>query len=181
MKPRTSVYIATSLDGFIARKNGDVDWLEHDSGGEDYGFHAFISTVDRLVMGRNSYEKVLSFDVGWPYAVPVVVLSRTLSNADIPDDLPGKVEISSATPTELVAQLGAAGAQHLYIDGGKVIQAFLREGLIDEVIISRLPVLLGEGIPLFGPLDRDIMLVHLETTAFASGLVQSRYRIKQSE
>lgn len=187
MKPRTSVYIATSLDGFIARKNGDIDWLEqHDAGGDDdngiandYGYHAFISTVDTLVMGRSSFEKVLSFGIGWPYEVPVVVMSRTLTNADLPDDLRGKVEVSSATPAELVAQLGEAGVQHLYIDGGKVIQSFMREGLINELIISRLPVLLGEGIPLFGPLAADITLEHLATTAFTSGLVQSHYRVNQ--
>ena len=178
MTPKTSVYIATSLDGFIARSDGGLDWLKHESGGDDYGYYAFMKSVDTLVMGRNSYEKVLTFGE-WSYeGTPVVVMSRTLSNADIPQRLAGKMEITADTPKALVEKLGKAGRKHLYIDGGKIIQSFLNEGLIQELIISRIPVLLGEGIPLFGPLEKDIKLIHLETTAFPSGLVQSRYRVR---
>jgi dihydrofolate reductase len=175
---RASVYIAASVDGFIARKDGSLDWLEHDSGGEDYGYGDFMAAVDTIIMGRNTYEKVLTFE-GWPYeSYSVVVLSHTLNVHDVPRHLAGKVEITSATPAALVETLAAAGVQHLYVDGGKIIQSFLREGLINELIISRIPVLLGEGIPLFGTLACDIKLTHVETKTFASGLVQTRYRVR---
>jgi len=178
MTPKASVYIATSLDGFIARPDGGLDWLKHDSGGDDYGFYDFMSTVDTLVMGRNSYETVLTFGE-WPYeGTPVVVMSQTLDNAAIPQHLTGKVEITADTPKALVEKLGNEGRKHLYIDGGKIIRSFLNEGLIQELIISRIPVLIGQGIPLFGPLDNDIQLTHLETKTYPSGLVQSRYRVR---
>jgi len=176
---KATVYIATSVDGFIARSDGSIDWLEHDSGGNDYGFEAFISTVDAIVMGRHSYEKVLSFGQ-WPYQVPVVVLSGTLSDEDVPGDLTGKMTIRSETPAVLVESLAAHGAEHLYIDGGKLVQSFLRDGLIDELILSRLPILLGKGIPLFADMGRDIHLEHLSTQTFPSGLVQSKYRVAGS-
>ena len=177
MTLKASVYIATSVDGFIARKDGAVDWLDHDAGGEDYGYQDFINTVDMLVMGRNSYEKVLTFG-GWPYeGKPVVVLSQTLTQQDIPQHLTGKVELTSAAPRALVDKLAADGIKHIYVDGGQTIQAFLREGLIQDLTISCIPILIGEGISLFGMLANDIKLTHLETTAFASGLVQTRYRV----
>lgn len=116
-----SVYIATSLDGFIARADGSVDWLEHESGDEDYGYRAFIETVDTLVMGRNTFEKVRSFDGDWPYQLPVVVLSRTLSDADVPADLVGRVTMSPQDPAELVEELAGRGSEHVYIDGGRLI------------------------------------------------------------
>ncbi len=175
--PKASAFIATSLDGFIARQDGNLDWLHFDSSGEDYGFHDFMRAVDTLVMGRGTYQKVLTFGE-WPYeGTPVVVLSRTLSQSDRPEHLAGRVDITSETPLALVARLGAAGIKHLYVDGGQTIQSFLSAGLIHELIISRIPVLIGDGIPLFGPLAEDIKLVHLETKTFASGLVQSRYRV----
>ena len=178
MTPKASVYIATSLDGFIARSDGGLDWLKHNSGGDDYGYHVFIASVDTLVMGRHSYEKVLTFG-DWPYeGMPVVVMSQTLSDADIPEHLTGKVAITADAPRALLERLAKEGRKHLYIDGGKIIQSFLNEGLIQELIISRIPVLLGEGIPLFGPLETDIQLTHEETTTFSSGLVQSRYRVQ---
>ena len=176
MNPKASVFIATSLDGFIARQDGSLDWLNFDAGGEDYGFHDFMSTVDTLVMGRNTYEKVLTFGE-WPYDKPVVVWSRTLSSSDIPPHLTGRVEITSQAPRALVERLGTVGIKHLYVDGGQTIRAFLGAGLIQELILSRIPVLIGDGIPLFGALAQDIKLTHLETKSFASGLVQSRYRV----
>lgn len=177
MTPKASVYIATSLDGFIARSDGGLDWLKHEAGSDDYGYYDFMASVDTLVMGRNSYEKVLTFDQ-WSYeGTPVVVLSQTLTDVDVPAHLTGIVTISAETPKALVDRLGNEGRKRLYIDGGKIIQSFLNAGLIQELIITRIPVLIGEGIPLFGPVNADIKLTHVETTAYASGLVQSRYRV----
>ena len=175
---KLSVYIATSLDGFIARKNGDLDWLPGSDGegdGEDYGFHQFMESVDTLVMGRNSYEMVLSFGE-WPYGEKrVIVLSS--NEIEIPENLAKNVASRSCSPIELVDELLESGAKHLYIDGGKTIQGFLNAGLIQEIIITRVPVLLGSGIPLFGALDSDKKLHHLETHSFENGFVQSKYKI----
>ena len=174
---KASVFIATSLDGFIARPDGEIDWLGDPptEGADDYGYEKFMDTVDVLVMGRNTYEKVLTFG-GWPYgAKPVVVLSsRTLH---IPERIATSVETMSCSPAELVGRLSERGAKHLYIDGGRTIQQFLDAGLIQRLIITRIPVLIGSGIPLFGPLQRDIKLRHIETHVFSNGLVQSEYEV----
>lgn len=178
---KASVYIATSLDGFIARPDGGLDWLPGASGdsggdgGEDYGYHAFMDSVDALVMGRHTYETAVAFDP-WPYAgTPVVVLSSR--PVPIPAPLTAVVESMSAPPHEVVRRLAARGAKHLYIDGGKTIQGFLAAGLIQQLIITTVPILIGSGIPLFGPLPHDIRLRHVETRAFANGMVQSRYDV----
>jgi dihydrofolate reductase len=178
---KASVYIGTSLDGFIARENGGLDWLpgsqgdESDENGdsaEDYGYQEFMDSVDVLVMGRNTYETVLSFGE-WPFeGRRVVVLSGTLSQ-----DQPENVEVMSGSPPEIFESLQESGAEHLYIDGGKTIQGFLNAGLIHELIITVVPVLIGTGIPLFGPLDQDVQLQHVETRSFPNGFVQSRYRV----
>lgn len=177
MPIKCSVYIATSLDGFIARKNGGIDWLTapNPAGvGEDYGYKAFFESVDALVMGRKSFEMVLTFSE-WPYADKrVIVLSS--GSPQIPEKLSGKVESSSLPPAKLVAQLAGQGVRHVYVDGGKTIQSFLRAGLIDEIIITSIPVLIGDGIPLFGELAQDIHLQHVETQAYKSGFVQSKYK-----
>lgn len=175
---KSSVYIATSLDGFIARANGDIDWLSNGGGedsDEDYGYNEFIDSVDALVMGRNTYELVLTFGA-WPYGdKPVVVLSSR--QVDIPEHIMDSVESMSVPPREVVRRLEARGARHLYIDGGKTIQGFLSEGLVQQLIITRIPILIGSGIPLFGPLSHDIRLRHIETRQFANGLVQSQYEV----
>lgn len=175
--PTAHVFIATSLDGYIARKNDDIDWLTgFSSHGEDHGYDTHIAEMDGIIMGRGTYEKVLAFDQ-WYYSKPVLVLSQTLDPASVPAHLKGKVEISAATPEAAMAIATERGWQRVYADGGKLIQSFLRAGLIDDMIISRIPILLGDGIPLFGPLANDVTLDHLETKAFPSGLVQSHYRI----
>lgn len=177
--PSAHVFIATSLDGYIARQNDDIDWLTHFSTlGEDHGYDTHIARMDGIIMGRGTYEKVLTFDQ-WYYEKPVLVLSRSLDPASVPDDLKDKVEIAAATPEEAMALAAARGWQHIYADGGRLIQSFLRAGFIDDMIISRIPILLGEGIPLFGPLAADIALEHLETKSFPSGLVQSHYRVRR--
>lgn len=175
---KASVYIATSLDGFIARENGDIDWLPgggDDGSEEDYGYKEFMDTVDVLVMGRNTFDKVLTFHE-WHYGnKPVVVLSSGAVN--IPEHITQTVESMSCTPEELVRRLSERGARHLCVDGGKTIQGFLDAGLIQQLIITRVPILIGSGIPLFGPLKRDIQLRHIETRQFAIGLVQSTYEV----
>lgn len=181
---KVSVYIATSLDGFIAREDGGLDWLpgaqegDGDSGGEDYGYHEFMDSVDILVMGRNTYETVLGFGQ-WPYGdKQVVVLSS--GQVDIPDDLAATVESRSCSPAELVKGLSESGAKHLYVDGGKTIQGFLNAGLISEIIITQVTVLIGSGIPLFGPLSGDKQLALIESRSFDNGFVQSKYRVIES-
>ena len=180
---KVSVYIATSLDGFIARKDGDIEWL-HNSGhgeadkGEDFGYADFMGTVDALVMGRHSYEKVLSFGGDWPYGkTPVFVL--TSKGVAIPDEISHTVSELSGSPREIVDELEAKGFNHLYLDGGKTIQRFLESGLVDQLIITRIPVLLGEGIPLFGSLSKDVLLKHIETSGWPNGFVQSRYQVRR--
>lgn len=168
-----SVFIGASVDGFIARLNDDLDFLPP-GGGEPHGYNEFIASVQAIVIGRKTFEKVLTLGP-WPYGEKrVVVLSSH------PIDLPaagGVVEQMSGSPAEIVSQLAASGAHHLYIDGGITIQRFLRAGLIQRLIITRVPVLIGEGIPLFGSLPHDIRLRHLATRHYPSGLAQSEYHI----
>jgi dihydrofolate reductase len=171
---KASVFIATSLDGFIARRDGALDWLPAE-GGEPHGYEEFIATVDAIVIGRKTFETVLTFEA-WPYGtMPVVVLSSTPSALAAPA---GAVcEFMTGRPFEIVERLSGRGLAHLYVDGGITIQRFLDAGLIQRVIITRIPVLLGDGIPLFGPLRHDIRLEHVTTRAFPSGMVQSEYVI----
>lgn len=179
MRPKTSVYIATSLDGFIARTDGSLDWLEIDTGGDDYGFKAFMESIDSMVLGRATFQQVLGFGE-WPYAGKhVVVPSSSLTSDDVPEHLRPEVEITNGEPAELLDLLETGGYKHSWVDGGKTIQRFLRDRLIDEVTISTIPVLIGEGIPLFGALETDINLKHLSTQAFDSGLVQSTYEVER--
>ena len=175
---KASVFIGTSLDGFIARQDGGLDWLPTD-GGEPHGYDEFIASVDAHVIGRKTLETVLTFG-GWPYGKkPVFVLSRTLSRLKLP---PGAVcELMAGTPHEIVTRLEQRGLKHLYVDGGVTIQAFLDAGLIQRLIITRIPVLLGSGMSLFGPLSRDVRLRHVATRSFPSGLVQSEYAIPAAE
>jgi dihydrofolate reductase len=169
-----SVFIGTSLDGFIARPNGDLDFLPA-GGGEPHGYDEFIASVDALVIGRNTFETVLNFAV-WPYGNKrVVVLSSR--PVDLSAGRGGVVEQMAGPPAEIVAKLAATGAHHLYIDGGVTIQRFLRAGLIQRLIITRVPVLIGDGIPLFGTLPRDLRLRHVATQHYPSGLVKSEYQI----
>jgi len=175
---KTSVYIAASLDGFIARENGALDWLPGSSGTgadtEDYGYHTFMDSVDTVILGRRTYEMLMVMGA-WPYGERrVIILSTTLGN--LPDSLPQTAELRDADPTELYDELKNAGAQHCYVDGGRTIRGFLDAGLVDELIITRVPILIGKGIPLFGPIAHDIKLTHLKTLAFRSGLVQSHYQ-----
>jgi len=179
MDIKCSVFIAASVDGFIARPDGDIEWLhrpEYDLAAlNGLTYESFIATVDALVMGRKTLEKVLSFPE-WPYeGMPVIALSHQAG--EIPAYLQGKVEVMSLDPIALVAQLAERGMKHLYIDGGQTIQAFLEAGLIDELIITRIPVLLGQGIPLFSQVGREHELRHICTYVSENGFVQSRYEV----
>ena len=169
-----SVFVGTSLDGFIARLNGSFDFLPAD-GGEAHGYDEFIAGVDAIVMGRNTFETVLTLGA-WPYGDKRVVV---LSNrpVDLSAVRRGVVEPMAGPPAQIVSQLEASGAHHLYIDGGITIQQFLRAGLIQRLTITRVPVLIGEGIPLFGSLPHDIRLRHIATRHYPSGLVSSEYHV----
>jgi dihydrofolate reductase len=170
---RASVFVGISLDGFIARSSGDFDFL-FPSGNEPHGYDEFMVTVDALVMGRNTFEKVLTLGA-WPYGEkPVFVLStHTLA----PAPAGAEVERMSGTPAEIVSQLVTRGVGHIYVDGGITVQRFLDAGLIQRLIITRVPVLIGAGIPLFGAIKHDIILKHIGTRQYASGLVQSEYEV----
>ena len=172
-----SVYIATSLDGFIARLDGSLDWLPGADGTsaettEDYGYQAFMDSVDALAMGRKTFDMVQSFGQ-WPYGdKPVFVLT----NHPLTGKIPPKVETLAGEPAALVKIWEARGLAHLYLDGGLSIQSFLRAHLVDQLILTCIPILIGQGRPLFGPLEKDLPLKHLSTQSFPSGFVQSHYR-----
>ena len=170
---KASVFIGTSLDGFIARANGEFDFLDA-GGNEPHGYEEFMASVDALVMGRKTYETVLAFDA-WPYGEKPVFVLSTHPLAPAPSD--AVMEHLSGEPVEIVAQLAARGIGHVYVDGGITIQRFLQAKLIQRLIITRVPVLIGDGIPLFGPLLGDVLLKHVATRQYASGLVQSEYEI----
>jgi len=164
-----SVFIGTSVDGFIARTNGDLDFLP-EGGGEPHGYNEFFASVDALVIGRKTFE-------AWPYGDKrVVVLSSR--PVDLSAAAGGVVEQMAGPPAEIVSRLAASGAHHLYVDGGITIQAFLRAGLVHHLIITRVPVLIGDGVPLFGTLPRDVRLRHVATRHYPSGLVQSEYQVE---
>lgn len=183
MDIKCSVYIATSVDGFIAKPGGDIDWLnrpEYNAAElKGLSYNDFISTIDAVVMGRNSFEKVLSFD-GWPYDdIPVVVL--TSREVEIPEHLHGKVRLDSGTPEAIVSRLAAEGNRQLYIDGGITIQRFLQARMIDEITITRIPILLGAGVPLFGGADIEQPLRLIDATTSANGFVQVRYGVLRGQ
>jgi dihydrofolate reductase len=175
---KVSVFIATSLDGYIARPDGDVSWLEDIeplSDGNDAGYGAFFNAIDVLVMGRGSFEKVLEFDP-WPYGTkPVIVLSNSLT--DVPEALQDTVRIEALPSQELVEKLSQEGYKHVYLDGGQIIQSFLRDGLVDDMVLTSIPVLIGAGRPLFGSLEKDIKLRLVACQSWPNGMVQSTYEV----
>ncbi len=171
---KLSVFCGISVDGFLARPNHTVDFLETGEQ-EPHGFEEFYGSVDVVVIGRRTYEFVLAYGK-WLYGKkPVVVLSRQ------PPDFSwikgGVVEHMSGEPPKILSQLKARGFKHAYIDGGVTIQRFLAAELIDRLVITRVPVVIGEGIPLFGPVPHDIALHHVATRTYRGGLVQSEYEL----
>lgn len=170
----THVYIGTSLDGFIARKDGSFDWLSPFADHEAVeAYKEFIAGIDLIIIGRGTFETVMSFPV-WPYDLPAVVLSRSMET--IAPGIKENVSISRLEPKQLLTELSEAGIRSVYVDGGKVIQSFLSEDLIDELVIARVPVLIGDGIPLFGYLDSDLKFEHKRTVSFPNGLIRSYYK-----
>jgi dihydrofolate reductase len=170
---RGHVFIGVSLDGFIAKPDGDLAWLtERGLDMADSGYDEFMDSVDGLIMGRTTYETVLEFDE-WPYPKPVFVISSTLSESGR-DDVEIVRDIESA-----VAAFNAAGFTDAYVDGGTTIQGFLRQGLIDTLTLSYAPVLIGDGAPLFGPVPTDVELELLEAKQLPASFSQLRYRVKR--
>jgi dihydrofolate reductase len=169
-----SVFIGVSVDGFIARLNGNLDFLP-EGGGEPHGYDEFMAGIDTLVIGRGTFETVLEYPE-WPYGDKrVVVLStKPLHFSKVRGR---RVEQMSGDPAEIAAKLATTGTKSVYVDGGVTIQRFLRAGLIQRLIITRVPVLIGQGIPLFGSLPRDIRLKHVATQPYGSGLVKSEYEV----
>lgn len=176
---RNKVFIATSLDGFIADDNGGIDWLTElpSPSSGDGGYTKFIDSIDAILMGRNTFQKVLSFAIDWPYSKKTFVWSNTLKQ--IPSSLEGKVEIASGTIEQILHKIHEQGFKNLYIDGGKTIQSFLKKDLIHEIILTQVPVILGRGIPLFQSVPK-INVTHKSTETFDNGMVQVHYEVRIS-
>lgn len=177
MSITTSVYIATTLDGFIAREDGSIDWLMEANAtvppGEDCGYAEFMSTVDVLIMGKNTYEQVADFEP-WPYEGRRVVV-LTSRDFTFRKGLGIRLERSSEAPRELLNRLSSEGCKHAYVDGGKVIQSFMSQGLIDRITLTTIPVLIGQGRSLFGRMPGDIKLKLTQSKSYEFGFTQSTY------
>ncbi len=175
--PSAEVFIATSLDGYIARPDGDILWLTSRPvpEGEDFGYAAFMDGLGAMVMGRESFEKALTFPE-WPYKTPVVVLSRTPERVTVPEAQKASVRVSGKEPREMLEDLGAEGVARVYIDGGQTIRSFLAEGLVRRMIVTLVPVLLGRGRPLWGHGAGDIDLTLVSARSWDNGFVQVEYR-----
>jgi len=175
-----SVFIATSLDGFIARVNDKLDWLDEagdKNSKEDYGYQKFIGGVDCMVMGRRTFEKVASFPE-WPYqGRRVIVLSKSMKS--LPEVFEDKVTLYSNHVEMLTVELQNSGVRQVYVDGGITIQSFIKAGLLNELTVTQIPVLLGKGIPLFGEVAKDVKLTLLESRSYPTGFVQSKYRVER--
>ena len=174
-----SVYIATSLDGYIADKNGGIDFLYSipEIENVDMGYEAFMCSMDALLMGRATFETVLGFDIDWPYKKTVYVLSNSLEA--VPDALIGKAKLVKGALSEVLEHIHAQGHLNLYIDGGRLIQSLLSEDLIDEMIITIIPVLLGGGSPLFGMMENELKFELIGSRVFADQVVQTHYKRKR--
>jgi dihydrofolate reductase len=174
---KTFVYIGTSLDGFIARKDGDIDWLVQFANDEAIrSYKEFMKKIDAIIIGRGTFEKVLSFPT-WPYEKEVFVLSTSIKQ--VPELKKKKVTVLSMKPGELLKYLSDKGFSSIYVDGGKVIQDYLKDDLVDELIISKAPIILGSGIPLFNYLDNELQFEHRGTMVQSNGLVRSYYERKR--
>ncbi|WP_299115107.1 dihydrofolate reductase family protein [uncultured Winogradskyella sp.] len=175
MEPKNKVFIATSLDGYIADKNGGIAWLDDipEINTIDTGYETFTSQIDAMLMGRTTFETVLSFGIEWPYKKPVFVLSRTLTK--VPQNLKGKVFLVNGTLKEVLQTIHNKGLYRLYIDGGKTIQSFLKQDLIDEIIITIIPTLLGGGLSLFGELSEKLQFECVSSKVYLDKIVQNRF------
>ncbi len=176
---KNRVYIATSIDGYIADRNGGLEWLDMVAipEGTDMGYERLMEQTDALVMGRNTYETVCGFDADWPYTKPVFVLSNSLQK--IAEEYKDKAYLIKGSPAEVLEQLHRKKYHQLYIDGGNTIQRFLRADLIDELIITKIPILLGGGVSLFADLPKALEFECIGSEIFAGELIQSRYKRKR--
>ncbi len=173
------VFIAISLDGYISDKNGGLDWLQSVPNPEnnDMGYANFIERIDAIVMGRNTFETVCNFDIDWPYERPVFVLSTTLNT--IQEKYKEKAELINGSPADILYELNQRGYYRLYIDGGTTIQSFLKEDLIDELIITTIPILLGGGSRLFADLPKELKFELIGTEVLLNKIIQSHYKRKR--
>ena len=179
MNKKNSVFIATSLDGYIADKNGRIDWLYSIPNPEnnDMGYAEFTNGIDALVMGRTTFETVLGFDVDWPYEKPVFVLSNKLKA--IPESHKDKAYLVKGTLTDILEQIHEKGYQKLYIDGGTTIRNFLKADLIDEMVLTTIPILLGGGSSLFTELPNEQKFELIGTKTFLNQITQNHYKRKK--
>jgi dihydrofolate reductase len=179
MEKRNMVFIATSLDGYIADKEGGLDWLFSIPNPQqiDMGYNAFINQIDAIVMGRKTFETVCGFECPWPYTKPVFVLSKSIKS--VADTYADKVELVSGNLNEVVKSLHQKGHQRLYVDGGSTIQSFLQEDLIDDLILTTIPVLLGGGSPLFGDLAKPIDFEFVSSKVYLDKVPQVHYKRKR--
>lgn len=176
IKARNRIFIATSIDGFIADKDGKIDWLHSipNPDNNDLGYNRFISEIDAIIIGRKTFETVLSFGIKWPYKKPVFVLSKTLKKIPI-QEKKAKIELIDGELKNIISSLNNRNYNRLYIDGGKTIQSFLEEDLIDEMIITIIPIVLGEGIPLISKKLNKIRFQCYETKIFLDQIVQNKF------
>ncbi len=179
MNTKNIVFIATSLDGFIAGKQGELDWLEMipNPNKEDMGYRDLMQEIDAIVMGRNTYETVCGFGGDWPYTKQVFVLSHSIKA--IPQKLADKVTLLAGSPSEVLDKIHNKGYSKLYIDGGKTVQNFLEKDLIDELRITTIPILLGGGFSLFGDLANRLEFEHITSKLFLNQVVQNHYKRKR--
>jgi len=178
MKTTNKVFLGISLDGYISGKDGDLEWLEMipNPNQSDLGYFAFMAGVDALLMGRTTYETVLGFDIDWPYEKPVFVLSNTLTS--VPEKLEGKVILVKGELKDVLSSIQAKGYNSLYIDGGKIVQSFLKEDLVDEITLTQIPIILGCGVRLFDELPKSIKLELVKSEVLLDQIVQSHYKRK---
>lgn len=176
MKKKNSVFIATSMDGYIADKSGGIEWLNAipNPNSIDMGYSEFTSNVDAIVMGRTTFETICNFDIDWPYSMPVFVLSNTLTK--VPKEYQGKVQLVKGVLSEVLQHINHQGYHRLYIDGGKTVQNFLKEDLIDEMIITIIPILLGGGSPLFSVHPKTMNFECIKTKLYLNKVVQNHYK-----
>lgn len=172
-RPKISIYIATSIDGYIARKDNSLDWLDRVGGfDEDYGFEKLLGSIDALIIGRKTYEVATTVPEPYP-GKRVVVLSKSLGSVR------SDMELYQGDLGELVRKLHKEGIKHIWVDGGSTISQFLSSKLVDEMTLSIIPVILGSGIPLFQVITKEIPFRLISSQGYRSGLVQLHYEIIQ--
>ncbi|WP_298248407.1 dihydrofolate reductase family protein [uncultured Christiangramia sp.] len=178
MNKKNSVFIATSLDGYIADKNGEIEWLNYipNPDNDDMGYLDFKKRIDAIIMGRKTFETVIGFDIDWPYDKPVFVLSEKLN--ELPETYKGKVFLIKGTLNEVLEQIHKKGFYRLYIDGGTTIRNFLKQDLIDEIILTTIPILLGGGHSLFTELTKELKFKLNGSKTYLNQIVQTHYERK---